>query len=160
MKNKCGVKIRQLTTLDLPKILEIELDSFPEPWSQKIFEFILKNEDSYLKVAERNSQVVGYIITVIEKKVDWKNLRRAEIGHIINLAVEKKQRRQGIGSILVNHILKEVSKRKVEKVYLEVNESNIAAQKLYSKFNFKVEKRIRMYYQKMEDAYVMSKILE
>jgi len=160
MKNKYRVKIRWLTTLDLPKVLEIERDSFPEPWRRKIFEFILKQEDSYLTVAERNSQVVGYIITVIENKVDWTNLRRVKIGHIINLAVEGKQRRRGIGSMLVNHILKELRKRTVEKVYLEVNESNIAAQKLYSTFNFKVEKRIRMYYQNMEDAYMMSKILE
>ena len=160
MKDKYRVKIRQLTTLDLPKILEIERDSFPEPWSRNVFEPILNHGDSYLMIAERNSQVVGYIITVIERKTDWKNLRRVQVGHILNLAVERKQRRQGIGSMLVKHILKELSKRKVEKIYLEVRESNTAAQKLYSRINFKVEKRIRMYYPNGEDAYVMSKIIE
>ena len=143
----------------LTKVLEIERSSFPEPWSRDMFEYIFRKPTSDFMVAQQNGEVVGYIISIVERRLNFRNLERVKIGHILNLAVDEKHRRQGIGSMLAQSILEKLRERKVSKIYLEVRKSSLAAVRLYSKFNFKVERIIKAYYQGNEDAYFMCKDL-
>ena len=124
-----------------------------------MFEYIFRKPTSDFMVAQQNGEVAGYIISIIERRLNFGNLERVKIGHILNLAVDEKHRRQGIGSMLVQCILEKLRERKASKIYLEVRKSNIAAVRLYSKFSFQVERIVKGYYQDNEDAYVMAKDL-
>ncbi|MFA5839501.1 MAG: ribosomal protein S18-alanine N-acetyltransferase [Candidatus Margulisiibacteriota bacterium] len=134
------IRIIQMTEKDLPAVVAIENISFSAPKSESVFR---EDEHKYL-VAKEGDQIIGYIGT--EKILD-------EI-HVINMAVHPDFRRKGIGNMLLEKVLK-----KPDTVYLEVRETNIAAQKLYEKYGFKVVGSRKKYYQDNdENAYTMKRL--
>ena len=81
-------------------------------------------------------------------------------GEILNLAVALSHRREGVGSRLVAAVLEDAKARDVERVYLEVRESNGAAISLYAKHGFeKTGQRANYYRNPTENAVVLEKKL-
>jgi len=81
----------------------------------------------------------------------------ADEAHIINLAVRKIHRRQGIGELLLIALIDLVAKLKARIITLEVRASNTAAQSLYSKYGFtQVGLRHGYYSDDREDGVLMS----
>ena len=77
-------------------------------------------------------------------------------GEILNLGVMLAARRRGVGTALVRRLLDEFARRGVVAAFLEVRESNLAAQQLYESFGFTAVGRRSRYYQRpMEDAVVL-----
>ncbi len=54
----------------------------------------------------------------------------------MNIVVKKDKRKLGIGSKLLEEILKSAKKLEAKTVTLEVNENNLPAIKLYQKYGF------------------------
>lgn len=146
-----NVKIREMMYKDIKDVLEIEKMSFATPWSENSFVMELeKNKLSRYIVAEKDNRIVGYggIWVILEE------------GHITNIAVHKEFRQMGIGELLVKgliHISKELS---IERMTLEVRQSNNPAISLYEKYGFKsVGIRENYYSDNNEDAIIMWKEL-
>lgn len=77
--------------------------------------------------------------------------------HIIAIAVRNAYRRYGIGEQLLISVLDKAADLKASLVTLEVRASNVAAQTLYHKYNFRVVgRRPRYYSDNGEDAVLMS----
>lgn len=142
------IKIEPMKEGDLPEVMAIERDSFPSPWSESSFLYELRKnkEVASLKVARLDDILLGYVCYwVLFKEV-----------HIMNLAVHKDFRRQGIGEALIRTALKEARDKGGERATLEVRASNIAAIRLYEKLGFKTTAIRRNYYDApKEDALVM-----
>lgn len=137
--------IRDLSESDLNQVLEISKESFIIPWSLKSFINELLNQNSILKVAELNGEVIGYVVA--RKIVD-----EAEI---LSLAVKKDFRRKGIATKLMKSVLNEI-KDFVKSCFLDVRVSNEPAIKLYEKLGFKkVGIRKKYYLYPEEDALLM-----
>ncbi|MBR5279619.1 MAG: GNAT family N-acetyltransferase, partial [Clostridia bacterium] len=64
-------------------------------------------------------------------------------------------RRQGIGEQVLARILERLGENGVEKIFLEVRASNVAARALYSKMGFVVIGKRKGYYSGGEDAVIM-----
>lgn len=75
---------------------------------------------------------------------------------IDNIEVKEEYRNKGIGTKLMEYIVKEAQNKKLINITLEVRKSNTIAQKLYIKMGFK-EVAIRKYYYGDEDAILMEK---
>ena len=72
---------------------------------------------------------------------------------LLNVAVARQERRRGIASVLIRHLME----RSPGSWFLEVRESNSGARALYSALGFAVAGRRKRYYsQPLEDAVVMS----
>lgn len=71
---------------------------------------------------------------------------------IIYIAVRDEFRRQGIGGKMLEYFIENF---KPESIFLEVRESNINAQKMYEKYNFKNIGIRKGYYEGGEDALLM-----
>jgi len=126
--------------------MEIELRSFPTPWSEWAFRRELKSKNAHLLVAKIGREVVGYLDI-------WIVLDEA---HITNIAVAPEHRRKGIGEKLMRHALEMAKSKGVRKVTLEVRQGNIPAQNLYRKFGFKLLGVRKEYYTDTgEDALIM-----
>lgn len=83
----------------------------------------------------------------------WSILEEA---HITILAVHPDWRRQGLGQLLLYALLKDATRRQLERATLEVKPSNQAALSLYRKFGFLEAGRRRSYYQDTgEDALIL-----
>lgn len=139
--------IRNMTVNDTDRVYQIENDSFFEPWSKKqlLKEF---EGNSFLRhvVYEKDGEVVGfYIVSHI-----------LDVVEIFTIAVDKDHRAEGIGSILLEDIIKKCQASDVNEIWLEVSTKNTAAINLYKKFGFVSQKIRKNYYQKTgEDAYNM-----
>ncbi|MBI3019603.1 MAG: ribosomal protein S18-alanine N-acetyltransferase [Deltaproteobacteria bacterium] len=130
---------------DLPKIDVLEKQSFPDPWSLALFEELLENPSQNLYVARKEKDIVGYVAF-------WKILDEV---HILNLCVAPGQRREGIGSQLLQFCLNQYSTEEVSLFSLEVRQSNRAAQSLYQKFGFEIKTIRKNYYPNHENALIM-----
>ena len=131
---------------DLDSVMEIERSSFSTPWSRNSFYNLLLRDDATLWVAEVTGKIVGYAVV-------WYVLREAELG---NLAVAPEWRQRGLGRRLLDWALDRARERGTSRVFLEVRESNRAAQELYSRCGFeRVGVRRRYYRAPVEDALVM-----
>jgi len=122
--------------------MEIEKESFKDPYSKFTFFILHTLYPKGFLVAELEGKIVGYVSLV-------KFGRRASL---ISIAVAKDFRRKGIGEKLLKKVLLDL---KVDKVTLEVRVSNLAAINLYKKMGFKEVKIIKGYYSDGEDALKM-----
>jgi ribosomal-protein-alanine acetyltransferase len=139
-----SLRIVELNADHLPDVLEIEKASFRDPWTLQAFRnFIILYRTNW--VAMRDEKVVGYLIT------QWV---LDEI-HILNIAVRREFRRQGVAAELLNFLFQSGAGRRIKSVYLEVRESNDAARTLYAKFGFSELGIRKSYYQDGENALVM-----
>ena len=140
------VEVRPMRSTDLPRVMQLELETFTMPWSESTFRGLLRRKDSDLYVAEYGGLVVGY-------SVFWAVTDQGELG---NVAVAKESRGLGVGKKLIEAVLARASARGVREVFLEVRKSNVGAQSLYKAFGFyEVGKRKNYYLAPSEDALVM-----
>jgi ribosomal-protein-alanine N-acetyltransferase len=142
------IKIEPMELDSIEKVLEISQLSFPIPWSRKSFEQELSNVFANYFVAKSNNEVIGYggMWIIIDE------------GHITNIAVHPKYRNQGVGDKILSKMIATCNEKKVIAMTLEVRLSNIAAQKLYSKYGFMSEGIRKKYYEDNgEDAIIMWK---
>lgn len=146
--NRIGedITIEDMTTADLPAIVEIERESFTTPWSEVSFFNELKNPRSFLKVAKKGGKVVGYICAgwIIDE------------GHVLDVAVGPRYKRLGIASTLISLAIERLKEEGCRFVFLEARESNEAAKKMYAKFGFEsIGTRKNYYLSPSEDAVIM-----
>ena len=135
--------IRPATADDLPALLEIERQCFShQRWRTEDF---LAAE---CVLAETDGRVIGFLVSRQVFSGDGSDLPEREI---LNLAVTPSFRRIGIAKTLLEHELKQKAA-----FFLEVRESNRAAQELYRSVGFTEIGRRPEYYQKpREGAIVM-----
>ena len=135
--------IREATPDDLPTLIDIERASFSHPhWKPE--DFLAYN----CTVAEVDGHIVGFLVSREAFAGDNGNPPEREI---LNLAVAPAHRRAGIATLLLNH---ELSGKTI--YFLEVRESNLAAQQLYRKMGFfEVGRRSEYYEMPRERAIVM-----
>ncbi|MFB6186150.1 MAG: ribosomal protein S18-alanine N-acetyltransferase [Halobacteriaceae archaeon] len=145
------IEIRQATRADLLEIMEIEKNSFPQPWPYDAFARNLSNTGFFVAeyASGNNRTVVGFVVS------DTIPNHGSPLGHIKDLAVDSAFREQGIGSALLERALAYLRSQDVNRVKLEVRESNEAAISLYNSFGFEYHQTIQNYYKDGENAYVL-----
>jgi ribosomal-protein-alanine acetyltransferase len=130
--------IRIFTPSDIDRILEIEAQAFPKsPYSSGIFMSLYRSNPTTFLVYEEE-EILGYLIHTPE-------------GHIISIAVDPRHRRKGIGTQLVEEVLRNSTG---EFIWVEVRETNAGAQVFYEKLGFRKKGIVPKYYW-TEDAYIM-----
>jgi len=143
-----GTHFRTMARADLDEVMAIENVSFPSPWTEAMILRELETEPSLHRVAEREGQVAGYMIS-------WLTPPEAMI---LSLAVHPDLRRQGIARGLMQDSFPIFTRTGIEVVWLEVRTGNLKAQGLYLSFGFREAYRRPAYYHDTgEDAIVMMK---
>ena len=147
--------LRNYKTGDLSTIREIEKDTFPQPWSERFFEYIIDTAPELFIIAEHEDRIIGYIIGDLREKRDPQGITL--LGHVLNIAVVKEWRKKGIGTIMMDELEARFILRDTTQSFLEVRVSNTIAQKFYTKRNYFTTGRIKDYYVD-EDALIMTKL--
>ncbi len=142
------VVFRRLQPRHLSAVEEIELGSYPTPWSRSMFAGELAKPSSICLGAfdTETDKLVGYMI--ISRYVDaW---------HVMNLAVAPEYRRRGIATSLLERLFELTAADGRRGYTLEVRVSNTAAIKLYEGAGFQPRGVRRGYYtDNREDALIM-----
>ena len=118
-------------------IEELEKSCFPyEPWSLESTISALQREDIFYKILfDEENDPIGYFIASSSY----------EEAELYRIAVLPSHRSMGLGKRLMEDFLNGCPKE-VEKIFLEVRESNAAAVKLYEKSGFEIISRRKNYY--------------
>lgn len=143
--------IRDLDEADLETVRKL-LFSVPEAalWSTEDFRLALQRNLS-MRVAEEEGIMCGLVA--------FRTM--ADEAEILNLAVDSTKRRRGIGSQLMKDALAACKAAGVKRIFLEVRDSNRAAQSFYSRMGFTEVGRRREYYSRpLEDALVLAHTVE
>jgi ribosomal-protein-alanine N-acetyltransferase len=137
--------IRRFLLSDLNRILDIERQSFPKSpydWATFVNLHWLYPETFLVFVERRGGQeeetILGYVI------FSWN-------GHLISMAVDSPDRRQGIGKKLLERVF---AFPHIKRVRAEVRKSNKGAQAFYSRMGFRIIGVVTNYYGN-EDALIV-----
>ena len=142
---------------DIIPVIEINLKTLPEHYSDYFYESLLEELPEAFIVAEISGKIVGYIMCKMEHGFsNFKKLGFVKKGHVVSVAVIDGHRGKGIGSVLVEEAVKGVKIRECSEMYLEVRCSNNDAVRLYENLEFSITQRLKAYYRDGEDAYVMA----
>ena len=149
--------LRRCELGDIIPVMEINLRTLPEHYSDYFYESLLEELPEAFIVAEISGKMVGYIMCKIEHGFsNFKKLGFVKKGHVVSVAVIDGHRRKGYGSVLVDEAVKGVKTIQGSELYLEVRCSNNDAVRLYEKLGFSIIQRLKAYYRDGEDAYVMA----
>ncbi len=137
--------IRRLSYPDLPQVAGIERRVFPTPWSLAMFVLELSKQSGICLAAVRDGRLLGYLICS----------RYDTVWHVMNVAVDAENQRQGLASALLAELYAQVGDP-LARFTLEVRPSNRVAIHLYEREGFRAAGMRRRYYQDNgEDALVM-----
>jgi ribosomal-protein-alanine N-acetyltransferase len=138
--------IRGFRPEDIPELVSIaERSSESANWSKESYEKLCGLEGFLAFVNEAAGRISGFVI----------GRRVADEAEILNLAVRRENRRRGEGHALLSAVLEQLHRRGVNKVFLEVRESNEAGIAFYEKMGFAETGRRRGYYREPEEAAVL-----
>ncbi len=151
-----GLHIECGEVSDAKKIAELHAQAFYRGWSVAEFEGFLTNKahTPIFVASDKKKSIAGFAII----------RQTGDEAELLSIVVAKNKRSKGIGAALLRAILDDLLNTPVEKFFLEVDEKNYAAIKLYKNFGFvEIAKRSGYYRDKngkKSTALVMSLQLE
>jgi ribosomal-protein-alanine N-acetyltransferase len=145
---------RTLSPRDLDEIVAIEEASFTNPWTREMYTRELENPDvSFLYVMRVTGEETGGEPSIAGFCAFW--LVLDEI-HINNLAVRREFQGRGLGTALLEHVLRAGASRGADRATLEVRRSNGPARRLYERLGFEIAAtRPNYYVSPPEDALIL-----
>ena len=144
------IKIRCVQANDIFPVIALAYETLPERYHPSIFNQFFESFPEGFLVATNESNVIGFLIGIKTS---------SNTARILMLSVKKFNQKQGIGSALLQQFLIKMKNYDIIQVELEVRTSNQRALTFYSKHGFKLQEKIRQFYQNGEDAYSMRKDL-
>jgi ribosomal-protein-alanine N-acetyltransferase len=132
---------------DMPKVLDIENESFEFPWSADDFFRCLKIRNQIGMVAEQSvDSIVGFMIYELHKNRI----------HISSLAVAKSARLTGVGSAMIAKLTGKLMRERRNRIDVDVRETNVDAQLFFKRKGFRANRIYKNFYSETnEDAYGM-----
>jgi ribosomal-protein-alanine N-acetyltransferase len=123
---------------DAAALSALHAKSFQRGWSEAEFERLLLDRSVLVDRASFAHRLAGFIIS----------RRAADEAEILSVAVAAARRRRGLAGRLLALHLRKLAGLGVRRVFLEVDEGNPAARRLYQRAGFRAVGRRAEYYQR------------
>ncbi len=143
--------IRRLSSVDLAEVVALEKKS-GSGWTREAVSEELDRSLGLQLVAYEDSsgRVIGWCC----------GLSVGDEAELLRIAVIQSKRKSGVASVLLAQFEKECIGQEVSSIFLEVADKNLAARRLYEKYDYKQVGRRKNYYSRpKDDALVMNKML-
>jgi ribosomal-protein-alanine N-acetyltransferase len=122
---------------DAPALAQIHGASFHRGWGEGEFETMLSERNTLVHRLRMGRKIIGFSVSRIA----------ADEAEILSIAVAQGHRGRGLSSQLLLTHLGHLAGRGVRTVFLEVEENNQPARRLYKRAGFAVAGRRERYYQ-------------
>lgn len=139
------ILIEEMNKGNIQDVMNIQDSHIHEILSEDTILKDLSSPLSYYIYAKVDDKVVGFCgINILHDHAD-----------ITGIAVQKELCNKGIGKTLIRNIMSKCKSLNLNEIFLEVRESNTAAQTFYESLNFEKINERKGYYDKgKEDAYI------
>lgn len=138
--------IVRLEKKDAPFLASFK-EEFSDAYNFSQIESAFESERFFAFGSEENGEIIGYITFSFS----------FDCADIESVFVEKEFRGKGVASSLIEAAISKIKELGVNRIMLEVRESNFAAAALYNKFGFEKISERKKYYGDGENACVMLK---
>lgn len=148
-------RIEEMHASHAAEIARLERTIFPDPWSESsILETLCQTSAVCAAAVGQQGQILGYYLCY----------QAGDDCEIMRIAVDAGHRKQQIGSELMRHLEQVCRQRGLERILLDVRESNLAAIAFYEKHGFVRDGMRKGYYpatagHPRENAILMSKVV-
>jgi ribosomal-protein-alanine N-acetyltransferase len=110
--------IRWIIRKDLPAVLQIENDSYDQPWAEQDFVDAMRDRNTIGMVAEFGEEVVGFMVYQL----------RPHSVYVYNLAVAPARRRLGVGEAMIGKLKGKLRGGGRTRICFDMPETNVPAQ--------------------------------
>lgn len=144
---KTQAQFRPMQLDDLDEIMLIEPQIYHYPWTRGNFSDSLNSGYSAWVLVE-HGKIIAYALLMMV----------LDEAHLLNLSVAKSYQKQGLGRLLLEHMMQIAKNHQAANMFLEVRQSNISALALYENMGFNEMAIRRGYYPAKngrEDAVLM-----
>ena len=142
------ISIKQINENDIDLCYELDSKTI-SLWSKKQWANEFKKEGTKIFGLLLENLVIG--ICVFQVVID-----EVQINYFV---VNQNFRKKGFGSYLMNYLIKRCKKLNINKLLLEVSQSNITAENFYNRFDFSTVGIRKNYYKNGSDALLKEKKL-
>ena len=142
------ISIKQINEKDIDLCYELDSNTI-SLWSKTQWANEFKKEGTKIFGLSITDLVIG--ICVFQVVLDE--------AQIIYFVVDKKFRKKGFGSYLMSYLIKKCETLNLKKILLEVSQSNVTAERFYSRFNFSTVGLRKNYYKDGSHALLKEKKL-
>ncbi|MES2013190.1 MAG: ribosomal protein S18-alanine N-acetyltransferase [Pseudomonadota bacterium] len=145
LKTEC--KLRPMQMADVDVVMSIEPHIYSHPWTRGNFTDSLQSGYSAW-VMMHGQQMIGYALMMMV----------LDEAHLLNLSIAKAYQKQGLGRLLLEHMITISKNHHAANMFLEVRASNVSAIALYENVGFNEMSVRRGYYPAgngREDAVLM-----
>lgn len=141
-------KIRLFSFTDLNKVLQISKISFPKKrlYTSNFFQKHYRLYPEGFMVADEQN-VIGFVL----------GLPKNNKVEVISLAVEPIWRQQGVGTKLINSLIKHFKESGFRELFIYVRTKNEIAVSFYQCLDFNTLKTVKKHYSNGDNAYLMVK---
>ncbi len=162
MENLFTLEISRALSAQIHEIVEIEKECRLGRWTAADYQKEIARETSLILTAKYKTEkhaaaIAGFITSrcAAPRELSDKTNIYTELD-VLNFGVLKRYRGQGIGSALLDGLIKRAVRMRIESIWLEVRESNLEAINLYQKKGFSaIQTRKNFYTQPLENALVL-----
>ena len=124
------------TGRDAPRLAQLHGASFHRGWGEGEFDSMLAERNTLIQLLQMKRKIIGFVVSRIA----------ADEAEILSIAIDPDYRGRGLSRDLLLTHLGHLAGRTVNKVFLEVEENNQAARRLYEQTGFTVVGRRERYY--------------
>ena len=142
------ISIKQINEKDIDLCYEFDSNMI-SLWSKKQWADEFKKEDTKIF----GLLTINFVIAICVFQVV---LDEAQISYFV---VNPKFRRKGFGSQLMSYLIKKCERLNLKKLLLEVSQSNVTAERFYSRFDFSTVGIRKNYYKDGSHALLKEKKL-
>jgi ribosomal-protein-alanine N-acetyltransferase len=134
--------IRPMQMTDLPEVYANECMAYAnQGWTQTILEDCLRAGYAAWVLEDAEQGVIGHAIQMLV----------ADEAQILNMCIHPLWQGRGFGRMLLQHLIEQARNAKLASLFLEVRQSNVAAQALYRSAGFEQIGLRRSYYPGLGD---------
>ncbi|MEK6748322.1 MAG: N-acetyltransferase [Pseudomonadota bacterium] len=144
-----GIRAAQLA--DIPDLLALEAEFPTDRLTRAHWRHLLTRGHGLALVFTLEDAVVGNVVLFFRKN--------SSLARVYSLVVKATQRGKGVARQLMEAAQAEVYQRGLQGLLLEVRVDNVAAQALYARLGYHLERRLHGFYADGSDALRLSKRL-
>lgn len=119
-------------------LAQIHGRNFYRGWSEAEFDAYIVQKNMFLYVVRRGTKKVAGMLIIRQTEDE---------AEILSIAIDRKWRKKGFANALMSAGIDEITRFGVRKLFLEVNEDNVGARKLYARYGFEIIATRAQYYQ-------------